>query len=405
MIKALFSGALALTITTASLTAQGVSFRFNNYDIHKKDASKTFIQGAEVGYVHNLTKALDLYVPFRLTPHGDVETFSSTGTKSLVQKVGTFALDAALQAKYDNGRNFIVPFLSGGAGFETYDNGKLNWGAPIGGGLHFRLGTNAFLTAATNYRLPITDGAPKGWAHSIGLTFKLNDKFYDNVKEMPTPVIDNKAQLEAAAQAAKAKAEAEAKAKAEAEAAAKAQAEAQAKAEAEAKAKAEAAAREAAARAQAEADAKARAAREAAERAAREKAEAEARAKQQNQKPVITEEEKKVLDYALQGVQFETGSSQLTKASYPVLDKVAAAMQANPNLKISIEGHTDKTGNEATNVKLSEARAKACMTYLTSKGIAAARFKATGVGSARPVADNSTPEGRRKNRRVEFNPF
>ena len=119
----------------------------------------------------------------------------------------------------------------------------------------------------------------------------------------------------------------------------------------------------------------------------------------------VSTEVQEVLDFALKGVQFETGSAQLTQSSYAILDELATTLEKNPTLKISIEGHTDRTGNESINIKLSEARAKACKTYLTSKGVNAERLKESGFGSTRPVSDNDTPEGRTLNRRVEFIPF
>jgi outer membrane protein OmpA-like peptidoglycan-associated protein len=73
-----------------------------------------------------------------------------------------------------------------------------------------------------------------------------------------------------------------------------------------------------------------------------------------------------------------------------------------PDIKVSIEGHTDSTGKAETNQKLSEKRAGSVKTYLVSKGISADRLVTSGHGSEMPIEDNKTAAGRAKNRRVEF---
>ena len=103
----------------------------------------------------------------------------------------------------------------------------------------------------------------------------------------------------------------------------------------------------------------------------------------------------------LKSIYFETGQVELIDDNYPELDRLVELLEKNPKLEIQINGHTDATGNEATNLKLSEARAKAVFDYLLEKGISnEIDFK--GYGSQSPIADNKTEEGRRKNRRVEF---
>ena len=71
-------------------------------------------------------------------------------------------------------------------------------------------------------------------------------------------------------------------------------------------------------------------------------------------------------------------------------------------MRIEISGHTDKTGSEPINFNLSEARSKAVMDYLIKKGIVPSLMSFKGIGSLQPIADNATPQGRAKNRRVEF---
>jgi outer membrane protein OmpA-like peptidoglycan-associated protein len=105
---------------------------------------------------------------------------------------------------------------------------------------------------------------------------------------------------------------------------------------------------------------------------------------------------------ALRNVFFETGSAALRSESSAELDRLAALLADAPALRIQINGHTDNVGDDASNQKLSEARAKAVQDYLLNKGIAAERLKFKGFGESQPVESNDTPEGRGRNRRTEF---
>ncbi|PSR09731.1 MAG: flagellar motor protein MotB, partial [Bacteroidetes bacterium] len=104
----------------------------------------------------------------------------------------------------------------------------------------------------------------------------------------------------------------------------------------------------------------------------------------------------------LRNVRFATGSAELLPASIPELDQLVLLLQTYPQLRIRINGHTDNVGEAAANQALSEARARSVYTYLTAKGIAAARLRYQGFGESRPLADNTTEEGRARNRRTEF---
>ena len=73
-----------------------------------------------------------------------------------------------------------------------------------------------------------------------------------------------------------------------------------------------------------------------------------------------------------------------------------------PDSKLKISGYTDSSGNDDSNLKLSDRRAQSVRTYLVDKGIGENRINAKGYGESNPIADNSTPAGRRKNRRVEL---
>jgi OmpA-OmpF porin, OOP family len=118
--------------------------------------------------------------------------------------------------------------------------------------------------------------------------------------------------------------------------------------------------------------------------------------------PALTAADAKILEDAIYGVQFETGKSIIKATSNPILDKVADVMKRNAGYNLTIKGHTDSDGAAASNQKLSENRAKACYDYLVAKGIAAARMTHIGFGETNPVSDNTTPAGKAKNRRVEF---
>jgi len=104
----------------------------------------------------------------------------------------------------------------------------------------------------------------------------------------------------------------------------------------------------------------------------------------------------------LKYVNFETGSATLTSLSRYELDNVVAAMNKYPNLTLEVGGHTDSAGSAAGNLALSDRRAKAVRSYLTSKGANADRLSALGYGPDRPVDTNDTPEGRANNRRTEL---
>lgn len=101
-------------------------------------------------------------------------------------------------------------------------------------------------------------------------------------------------------------------------------------------------------------------------------------------------------------VNFETSKSVLTPTAKTNLDKLVPVFQSYADTDIVIYGYTDSTGRLEFNQKLSEDRAASVRAYLVSKGLNAARFKTKGMGPNDPIATNDTPEGRSKNRRVEF---
>ncbi len=121
--------------------------------------------------------------------------------------------------------------------------------------------------------------------------------------------------------------------------------------------------------------------------------------------PEIKQEVIEQLEFAAQNIQFETGSAVIKTSSFKVLDNVVQILKDHPKYSVSIGGHTDSVGNDASNMTLSEKRAQAAATYLISKGITADRVSSAGYGESQPIADNSTSAGRAQNRRVEFNLF
>lgn len=105
---------------------------------------------------------------------------------------------------------------------------------------------------------------------------------------------------------------------------------------------------------------------------------------------------------ALRNIFFDLGKSVLRPESNAELDRLVKLMKDVPGLKIEISGHTDNTGSATINESLSQSRADAVVQYLTSKGITANRLTAKGYGSSKPVATNTTDDGRQQNRRTEF---
>lgn len=99
---------------------------------------------------------------------------------------------------------------------------------------------------------------------------------------------------------------------------------------------------------------------------------------------------------------FETGKATLTPESDPELKRIVQVMQENASLQIEISGHTDNTGSDELNNKLSQDRADAVKNYLLNAGVKSDRIRTKGYGKTKPKADNTTDEGRQMNRRVEF---
>jgi outer membrane protein OmpA-like peptidoglycan-associated protein len=116
----------------------------------------------------------------------------------------------------------------------------------------------------------------------------------------------------------------------------------------------------------------------------------------------VKEETRGVVITLSGAVLFATGKYELLPIAAQKLDEVAKALKDQGYKSMVVEGHTDSRGNAQANEILSLRRAESVRTHLVSRGIAADKITATGLGSIRPVADNATAEGRANNRRVEI---
>jgi OmpA-OmpF porin, OOP family len=113
------------------------------------------------------------------------------------------------------------------------------------------------------------------------------------------------------------------------------------------------------------------------------------------------EREEPTKPFVLDDVQFATGKATIKPDSFPRLDAMVEYMTHKKTARIEISGHTDDAGKKAVNKKLSQQRADAVRDYLVSRGIDADRIKAVGYGDEKPIAPNTTSEGRQRNRRIE----
>lgn len=102
------------------------------------------------------------------------------------------------------------------------------------------------------------------------------------------------------------------------------------------------------------------------------------------------------------GIRFDVNKATLKPESMGIINEIAGLMKAHPEVKFSVEGHTDSDGDDAFNQTLSEQRAATVVSTLTGLGIDADRLTSKGWGETRPLDNNSTPEGKANNRRVEF---
>lgn len=118
--------------------------------------------------------------------------------------------------------------------------------------------------------------------------------------------------------------------------------------------------------------------------------------------PEIKKEVITKINLAAKGINFENGKAVITASSFKSLDDLATLLNTYPGASVEIQGHTDNNGTPEANKTLSQERATAVKRYLAAGGVAEARMTAVGYGQEMPIADNATPAGKAKNRRVDF---
>jgi outer membrane protein OmpA-like peptidoglycan-associated protein len=154
-------------------------------------------------------------------------------------------------------------------------------------------------------------------------------------------------------------------------------------------------------------EAEAAAQREALARQDADKARAEAEALrrrlvEQLNRVLVTQDTPRGLVVTMSDILFDVGSYQLKPITREALAKIAGILSWTPGLTLEVEGHTDSTGSDELNQRLSEQRSASVLNYLVEQGIPASNITGRGYASARPVADNDTRDGRQRNRRVEL---
>ncbi len=118
--------------------------------------------------------------------------------------------------------------------------------------------------------------------------------------------------------------------------------------------------------------------------------------------PALEKKEIETIKYAIENLEFETGKDIIRTHSYASLNALANLLVQKTNYGLHIAGHTDNVGKPEMNQILSEKRANAVKAYLMKKGVDGSKLETVGYGDTKPIADNRTPEGKQKNRRVEM---
>lgn len=117
---------------------------------------------------------------------------------------------------------------------------------------------------------------------------------------------------------------------------------------------------------------------------------------------ILPKKDQQIVKKAYDNLNFASGKATILSSSFASLNDLSEYLKTIPALELEIVGHTDSQGDEDFNQKLSENRAEAVRQYLMKKGVKGDRMKSIGYGETKPIGDNNTPQGREKNRRVEF---
>jgi outer membrane protein OmpA-like peptidoglycan-associated protein len=119
-------------------------------------------------------------------------------------------------------------------------------------------------------------------------------------------------------------------------------------------------------------------------------------------KRILSEPKSRIITH---GILFDVDKSTIKPQSMGTINQIFQFLKDDPSLKFEIDGHTDNTGESQHNLQLSQQRADAVKDQLVSMGIESSRLTTKGFGDSKPIADNSSPEGKANNRRVEFVKF
>ncbi len=444
----------------------GVRAQFYNYQlpITNKFDTDQFTSGMEIEYVRHLNNALNLAVPFRINK-ADLPTDEKGGINS----EGMFSLDVLLQLKLFKEQSFIYPYLYAGAGGILEGLEEMDFAAPLGLGLNFRLGHHTYLSTKTEYRIGFSD-LRDNFQVGVGLLVLLgegesepkqppvSDRDGDGVSDTEDlcpdlagvlslngcPDADDDGIADGEDECPNAPGSAALRGCPDADEDGLIDKDDQCPTEAgpatnngcpildaDSDGVADAdddcpnEAGTVATRGCPDSDADGIADKEdlcpnvAGTISGRgcpdadgdgvadadDKCPNEVGPTNNNGCPELEEKDKETLEFAVQAVNFETAQATLLSESFTVLDQIVDILQRYPSYKLKVSGHTDSIGSSTANQSLSEKRAKACYDYLVSKGISSSRLSYVGYGESQPIADNRYKDGREKNRRVEFDVY
>ena len=342
-----------------------VSPRFSDFDKDEAGLGDVFSEidggGIEVYYDHRIARNTFIEIPVKFgtarVPRKSIDNNPSEDNHSL------FSMDALVKHTFFRYGNRVNPYVHFGVGFtsDSEDNEDTDLNIPLGIGLNVRIVDNWYATLQTQYRT--STERREGWHHGIGVQYNFGDDLYDDELEAEMGkegngdrdgdgITDN---LDLCP------------------------------------------------------DAPGTAAlsgcpdRDGDGVADKDDRCPDTRGTVANGGcPEMDRADVLILEEAIKVVEFETAKATLLPASLPTLNEVARLMKKYPGYNLQIDGHTDNTGDDKLNLKLSEDRAKTCYDYLAGKGVEARRMKYAGYGESRPIGDNNTAEGRELNRRVEF---